>query len=189
MKLHAIQYGNPDTFAKMDLSPFIGKITRAELDAAVSDQAKLRGPGGDKTLQARSAISTAISYQTAFDPAMGKLLDKKQNPENYARVARDMEGFITSITAGKREPTAQEIDAAWKRAVMPVAVPNSSLFGRSVETKPRFEAGGKYQIAVPVVVRERIIASWRNAHNGEMPPDGVIGDIYVQNKGKPGYWQ
>lgn len=189
MRLHTIQYGNPDAFVKTDLSQFVGKITPAELDAAVSDQAKLRGPGGDKTLQARSAISTAISYQTAFDPALAKLLDKTKNPENYARVARDMEGFIKSITAGKREPTAQEIDAAWKRAVMPVAVPNSSIFGRDVETRPRFAAGGRYQVAVPIVVRERIIASWKKAHNGEMPPDGVIGDLYIQNKGKPGFWE
>lgn len=188
MRLHAIQYGNPDTFAKMDLSSFIGKVTRAELDAAVSDQARLRGPSGDKTLQSRSAIATAISYQTAFDPAMDKLLDKKKNPANYARVARDMEGFIKSVTDGKREPTAQEVDAAWKRAVMPVAVPNSSLFGKDIETKPRFAAGGRYQVAVPIVYRERIIASWRKEHNGEMPPDGVIGDIYVQNKGKPEFW-
>ena len=189
IRLHAIQYGDPDVFAKLDLSGFIGKITRAELDAAVSDQARLRGPGGDKTLQSRSAIATAISYQTAFDPAMGNLLDKKANPENYARVARDMENFIKSVTGGKREPTAQEIDAAWKRAVMPVAVPSSGIFGRSSETKPRFAAGSKYQVAVPISVRERIIASWKNTHAGQMPPDGVIGDIYVQNKGKPGFWE
>lgn len=189
MQLNVLQHGTPDKFLNADLGEFIGKVTPAELDAAVTDQARLRGPGGDKILQTRTAIATSISYQTAFDPAMAKLLDKKQNPENYARVARDMEGFIKSITAGKREPTAQEIDTAWKRAIMPVAVPNSSLFGRDVETKPRFAVRGKYQVAVPVVVRERIIASWRKAHNGEMPPDGVIGDIYVQNKGKAGYWE
>lgn len=188
MRLHAIQYGDPAGFAKLDLAQYIGKVTRAELDAAVTDQAKLRGPGGDKTLQTRSAISTAISYQTAFDPAMGKLLDKKNNPENYARVARDMEAYIASQTQGKREPTAQEIDAAWKRAVMPVAVPNSTLFGGTAE-KPRFQSGGRYQVAVPIVVRERIIKSWKEAHNGAMPPDGVIGDIYIQQKGKPGYWE
>ena len=189
MRLHAIQYGDPDAFAKLDLSGFIGKITRAELDAAVSDQARLRGPGGDKTLQSRSSIATAIAYQNAFDPAMAALLDKKKNPENYARVARDMEGFIKSVTDGKREPTAQEVDAAWKRAVMPVAVPSSGLFGQSSETKPRFAAGNKYQVAVPISARERIIASWKKTHAGQMPPDGVIGDIYVQNKGKPGFWE
>ena len=189
MRLHAIQYGDPDTFRNMDLTPFIGKVTRGELDSAISEQAKMRGPAGDKIMQTRSSISTAISYQTAFDPAMGKLLDKNKNPENYARVARDMEGYLTSVTGGKREPTSQEVDAAWKRAVMPVAVPNSSLFGKKVETKPRFESGGRYQVSIPIVVRERIINSWRKAHGGQMPPDGVIGDIYVQNKGKPGFWQ
>ena len=189
MRLHAIQYGDPDTFRNMDLTPFIGKVTRAELDSAVSEQARMRGPAGDKIMQTRSSISTAISYQTAFDPAMGKLLDKNKNPENYARVARDMEAYIASQTQGKREPTSQEVDAAWKRAIMPVAVPNSSLFGKDVETKPRFQSGGRYQVAVPIVVRERIINSWRKAHNGQMPPDGVIGDLYIQNKGKPGFWE
>ncbi len=189
MRLHAIQHGTPDKFLNADLGEFVGKVTPAELDAAVTDQARMRGPGGDRMLQTRSAISTSIGYQTAFDPAMAKLLNAKENPENYARVARDMEGFIKSITAGKREPTAQEIDAAWKRAIMPVAVPNSSRYGQEVETKPRFAAGGRYQVAVPIVTRERIIKEWRDAHNGEMPPDGVIGDIYVQNKGKPEYWE
>ena len=189
MRLHAIQYGDPDRFRSMDLTPFIGKVTRGELDSAISEQAKMRGPAGDKILQTRSNISTAISYQTAFDPALDKLLDKNKNPENYARVARDMEGYLTSVTGGKREPTSQEIDAAWKRAIMPVAVPNSSLFGRGTETKARFEAGGKYQVAVPIVVRERIIRSWKAAHGGQMPPDGVIGDLYVQHKGKPGFWE
>lgn len=188
MRLHAIQYGDPDTFRTMDLTPFIGKVTRGELDSAISEQAKMRGPAGDKIMQTRSSISTAISYQTAFDPAMGKLLDKKKNPENYARVARDMENYLTSMTDGKREPTSQEVDAAWKRAVLPVAVPNATLFGNDA-TKPRFQTDGRYQVAVPIVVRERIITSWKRAHNGQMPPDGVIGDIYVQNKGKPGYWE
>lgn len=189
MRLHAIQQGNPDAFLKADLGEFIGKVTPAELDAAVTDQARMRGPGGDRMLQTRSAVSASIGYQTAFDPAMAELLNVKKNPENYARVARDMEGYIKSITAGKREATAQEIDAAWKRAIMPVAVPNSSRYGHEVETKPRFAAGGRYQVAVPIVTRERIIKEWRDAHNGEMPPDGVIGDIYVQNKGKPEFWE
>ena len=189
MQLHAIQYGNPDAFATMDLSPYVGKITNAELDSAVSDQARLRGPGGDKTLQNRSGVASAISYQVAFDPAMAKLLDKKENPENYARVAKDMEGYLTSVTGGKREATAQEVDAAWKRAVMPVAVPSSSMFGSGTQARPRFQAGDRYQVAVPIVARERIIREWRAAHGGQMPPDGVIGDLYIQGKGRPGFWE
>lgn len=187
MGLHAIQWGKPDEFRDMDLSSYIGKVSRSELDAAVTDQAKMRGPGGDKVLQARSAVSSAINSFTDRDPAMAKLLDQKDHPDAYARVAADMDRYITSVTAGKREPTGQEMDAAWRRAVMPVTKPGGWF--SSSESVPRFEAGNRYQVSVPIVARERIIASWKKAHGGQMPPDGVIGDLYVQNKGKPGYWE
>ena len=181
MRLHVIQQGNPDTFLKLNLAEYVGKVTNAELDSAVTDQARLRGPGGDKIIQSRSAISTAIGTFTDLDPAMAKLLDKKEKPEAFARVAKDMERYITSVTGGKREPTGQEMDAAWKRAIMPV-VSSGGFFGGKSEV-PRFQAGDRYQVSVPIVARERIIAAWRKNHGGSMPPDGVIGDLYIQGKG------
>ena len=184
MELHVIQQGMPDAFLKLNLGKYVGKITSAELDSAVTDQARLRGPGGDKVIQTRSAISTAIGVYTDRDPAMAKLLDKKDRPESFARVSKDMEQYLVSITGGKREPTGQEMDAAWKRAIMPVAVSSSSMFGGGSSQVPRFQAGDRYQVAVPIVVRERIIREWRDAHGGEMPPNGVIGDLYIQGKGK-----
>ncbi len=187
MQLHALQYGNPDRFRNIDLSSFIGKVSRAELDAAVTEQAKLKGPGGDKVLQTRSAISSAIGSYTDRDPAMAKLLDKKDHPDAFARVAKDMESYLSSITAGKREPTGQEMDAAWRRAVMPVTKPGGWF--SSSQQVPRFNAGNRYQVAVPIVAREKIIAAWRKEHGGSMPPDGVIGDLYIQHKGKPGFWE
>lgn len=183
MELHAIQAGNPDAFRDLNLAMYVGKITSAELDTAVTDQAKLRGPGGDKIIQTRSAISTAIGNYIDRDPAMSSLLDKKTNPASYARVAQGMERFITEITKGKRDPTGQEMDAAWRQAIMPVVKPASGWFG-SDEKVPRFQAGERYQVAVPIVVRERIIREWRAARSGQMPPDGVIGDLYIQGKGK-----
>ncbi|MGA1851296.1 M23 family metallopeptidase [Sphingobium sp. HT1-2] len=183
MRLHVIQHGNPDAFLKLNLAEYVGKVTNAELDSAVADQARLRGPGGDKIIQTRSAISTAIGNYIDRDPAMSSLLDKKTNPASYARVAQGMERFITEITKGKRDPTGQEMDAAWRQAIMPVVKPASGWFG-SDEKVPRFQAGERYQVAVPIVVRERIIREWRAAHSGQMPPDGVIGDLYIQGKGK-----
>lgn len=187
MRLHAIQWGAPDAFRDMDLSSYIGKVSRSELDAAVTEQAKMRGPGGDKVLQSRSAVSSAINAYTDRDPAMAKLLDQKEHPDAYARVAADMDRYITSVTGGKREPTGQEMDAAWRRAVMPVIKPGGWF--SSSQTVPRFQAGDRYQVAVPIVARERIIREWRSAHGGEMPPDGVIGDIYIRGKGRPGFWE
>ncbi|KQN09824.1 hypothetical protein ASE85_02500 [Sphingobium sp. Leaf26] len=187
MRLHAIQHGKPDEFLNLDLTEYVNKVTSAELDAAVTDQARLRGPGGDKILQSRSAVSTAIGVYTDRDPAMAKLLDKKKEPAAFARVAQDMERYITSITGGKREPTGAEMDAAWRRAIMPVATPGG-WFG-SKKDVPRFKVDGTYQVTVPIAVRERIIRTWRDKHGGQMPPDGVIGDLYIQGKGRPGFWE
>lgn len=191
MQLHAIQQGNPDAFLKLNLAEYVGKITNAELDAAVTDQARLRGPGGDKVIQSRSAISTAIGVYTDRDSAMSALLDKKKNSANYARVHQGMERYITSLTGGKREPTGQEMDAAWRQAVMPVIKPSDDgWFSSNAKSEvPRFAAGDRYQVSVPIVARERIIASWKKAHGGQMPPDGVIGGLYIQNKGKPEFWE
>lgn len=186
-ELHVIQHGDPDRFRGLDLSAYIGKVTSAELDAAVTDQAKLRGPGGDKVVQARSAVSSAISAFMDRDPAMAALLNKRENPEAYARVAQDMDRFLASVTGGKREPTGQEMDAAWRRAVMPVT--KAGGWFSSSESVPRFKAGDRYQVAVPIVARERIIREWRAEHGGDMPPDGVIGDLYIQGKGRAGFWE
>lgn len=187
MELSALIYGDPDQFLKTDLGKYVGHVTAGELSAAVEQQAKMRGPAGDKTIALRSSISTAIGTYTDRDPAMSKLLDKKDKPEAYAKVSRDMESYLLSVTGGKRDATGAEMDAAWRRAVMPVTTPGG-WFSSSKEV-PRFNAGDRYQVAVPFAVRERIIRSWRASHDGKMPPDGVIGDIYVQHRGKKGFWE
>lgn len=186
MELSALIYGDPDQFLKTDLGKYVGQVTAGELSAAVDQQAKMRGPAGDKTIALRSSISTAIGTYTDRDPAMSKLLDKKDKPEAYAKVSRDMEGYLLSVTGGKRDATGAEMDAAWRRAVMPVTKPGG-WFSSSKEV-PRFEAGDRYQVAVPFAVRERIIREWRAVHNGQMPPDGVIGDIYVRGRGRKDMW-
>lgn len=186
MELSALIYGDPDQFLKTDLGKYVGQVTAGELSAAVDQQAKMRGPAGDKTIALRSSISTAIGTYTDRDPAMSKLLDKKDKPEAYAKVSRDMEGYLLSVTGGKRDATGAEMDAAWRRSVMPVAKPGG-WFSSSKEV-PRFNAGDRYQVAVPFAVRERIIREWRAVHNGQMPPDGVIGDLYIRGRGKKDMW-
>lgn len=187
--LHAIQYGDPDRFRDMDLSPYQGKITQAELDSAISEQAKMRGPAGQQMKSARDNINSAINFNTLGDKALAKALDKKNNPEAYAAVARDMEAYLQSVTGGKREPTDAETDAAFKRATMKVIVPGSGWFGSDREM-PRYAVpdGARTQVRVPTEVRQRIVASWKRNHNGADPPDGVVGDIYMQHKGKAGFW-
>lgn len=187
MQAHAIMYGDPEQFKKLDLTQYVGKVAPSELDQLISEQAKARAtPASQPSI--RNNISSAITYNTLGDTSLAAALDKKKNPENFVHVSQDMEAYLRSVTGGKREPTDAEVDAAFKRATMRVVVPGAGMFGGDKD-KYRFQvgAGQRYQVPVPSDVRARIISSYRK-NNGADPPDGLIGRIYVENKGKAGFW-
>lgn len=183
---HAIMYGDPQRFAKLDLSQYVGKVTRAEMDSLISEQAKLRSSGGAQT-SIRGNISGALDFYTSLDPDLRKKLDKKDDPETYSRVFQDMESFVLAQTKGQRDPTDAELKAAFGRATMKVMVPGK-LWGMNEARRFEVELGKTYQVEVPQAVRQRIIASYQRNNGGANPPDGIVGATYVKFKGVPGYW-
>lgn len=190
MQAHAIMYSDPERFKSMDLTQYVGRVTRAELDGLISEQARSRNPANAKDENSpRSAVSSAINWHTKLDPELDKALDPAKNPEAYARVAGDMEAYLRSVTGGKRAPTDAETDAAFKRATMKVIVQDAGWFGGS-EEKRRFEleGGEVYHVDIPDNVRSRIVASVQK-NFGRVPDETEIARLYVQQKGKPGFWQ
>jgi len=185
-QLHALQYSNPQAFAGLNLGEFVGKVTRAEMDSLISEQAKLRS-GGGQSPSIRGNISGALNFYSALDKDLGKELDKKDNPEAYSRVFESMEQYVLSQTKGQREPTDAELKSAFNQATMKVLIPGK-LWGTNEARRFEVEPGQAYQVVVPQSVRQRIIASYQRTNGGQMPPDGLVGRIYVQNKGKPGFW-
>ncbi len=185
---HATMYADPEQFKRLDLTQYIGKVTRAEMDSLISEQAKLRKPakpGAD--VSPRSPVSSNIAYHTKLDSALDKALDPKTNPEAYARVAQDMEKYVRSITGGKRAATDAELDTAFKRATMTVIVKDAGWFG-SDKAKPRYalEGGEEFDVEIPADVRKRIETSLTKNFGRFSSTD--VARLYVAQKGKPGFW-
>ena len=180
----------------MDLTPFVGKVTPAELDGLISEQARLRNPANQNETSPRGAIGTAIERAVKMDRGLANALDASKNAPDYKRtayvnVATDMEAYLRSVTGGKRAPTDAEMDTALNRATMKVIVKGGGFFGLTDVEKPRYalKGGEAYTADVPDDVRQRIISAYGKANPGMSPNDILITQIYVQNKGKPGYWQ
>ena len=181
-RLHALMYGRPDDFRDLNLGEFLGKVTSAEMDSLISEQAKLRAGGASY----RSDISAAINLYSTMAPDLAKNLDPKKHPEQFARVFGDMERTIRDITKGARQPTDDELKGAFNRATMHVLVPGT-FYGTNEVRRFDLEPGQTYQVSVPNTVRQRIINAYRQV-NGTEPPDGLVGSIYTKYKGKEGYW-
>src|SRR3546814_7987542 len=127
--LNVIAAADPERFRDMDLTPFVGKVSRSELDGFLTQQAKLRSGQGQKIVNLRSNISSTIGFFAQGDKSLAKELDRKSNPEAYMRVFEDMNRNIESIKDGKRETTEAALQAAFDKATMKVIVRDRGLFG------------------------------------------------------------
>lgn len=173
----------PEAFIAEDLRRYQHLMTPAEYASLLITQEKMKREGASgKTTSIRSNINSTIDFFTKADPALKRTLDPKKNPVAFMRTFKDMEGYVQSITGGKREPSDAELEAAFKRATMKVFVDG--------EERTRAELGGnaRYQTTVPIVARNEILRRWRDAGNPDAPPDGYIGDVYIKYKGRAGYW-
>ena len=109
------------------------------------------------------------------------------------RIFTMMQADINAKTGGKRQPTDDEVKAAFDRATMTVkrVVPGYLYGERGTKDVKRYEVapGETYRTSVPVAVRDRIIASLRRTNKGRMPAEEEIVRIYQNHKGEPGFWQ
>ncbi len=191
---HAIMYGEPERFKAMDLSQYVGKVSRAEMDSLVSEQMKMRS-GGETTI--RSNISGTIDFFSKLDKQLAETLDPKKQPEAYSRVFQDMQAYVIGITKGQRDPTDAEAKAAFDRATMKVIVQTPGMiWGSKREEVRRFEVdpGQDYRVqagqvgqVIPSAVRQRIVGSLRRIGNGS-PSEADISKAYLAGRGQPGLW-
>jgi hypothetical protein len=100
-----------------------------------------------------------------------------------------MRGYLDRVTERKRKPTDDEMRAAFDFATMRVVIHEPGHFGVD-RKKYRFETapGTPIKIEVPNDVRGRIIASYQRSGTAN-PTEQQIGDTYLKNKGKAGFWQ
>jgi len=187
MGLHALQYSDPNGFMNIDLSQFVGKVTRAEMDGLVSTKAQLIGQGGPKLVSARSNISAEIGRRTSMDRDLKEALDPRTKPGNFARLAGSMEAYIKNATEGKRDPTDKELDAAFSFATRGVFVDGGWLGGD--DRKPAYAVDPTRDkvkaSSVPRDAYDRIVGAFLLRY-GRKPDEGTIARMYRENAGKPG---
>ena len=100
-----------------------------------------------------------------------------------------MRARLNYITGGKREATPDEVKGAFDYSVMGVKrVTPGTLWGENVEDTRFFrtQKGDKLRTEIPDTVRARIMSAYgqRNIKLSEQQ----IMQIYLNNKGKQGYW-
>ncbi|CAN5143321.1 hypothetical protein BH10PSE12_BH10PSE12_16590 [soil metagenome] len=204
--LNLMSVDDPESFMKIGLGGYRGKVTPAELESLAMTQMRMKkeGPNG-KEVSIRSNITSAIDFRAKIDPSLAESLNVKKNPGAYMRLFTDMAAHVRSMTEGKREPTDSEIETAFNRATMKVIVEEPGMFGPKSRAVSRFDApdepalhaapgvrfrgsAGKDQVIIPRDVYQRMSRSYAKVFGNREPPDGYFGKVYLQYKGQPGYW-
>jgi murein DD-endopeptidase MepM/ murein hydrolase activator NlpD len=180
---------NPDQFAATDLRLFKDQLTPAEFESLAVQQAKERKKVPEAADHSRiwGQINRAAP-DLGLD--LGESKGKARDPEARAdamRIFETMRGTLNAVTGGKRQPTDDEIKAAFDSAVLNVKVTKPGWFGDKTVEMPRFKADGAYRVAVPNTARDRIIDSYRR-QTGRAPDESTIAQTYLRFRGQPGFW-
>lgn len=177
--LEVLAIAQPETFMNTDLSKYVGKITPGELSGLVTKQVTLKTNGGPPQVSIRGNITGEIGRRTSMDEALKKALDSKKEPGNYLRLYQSMESYIRNATDNKRNPTDQELDAAFAFASRRVflegdddALPAYSVDPNDVERS-----------AIPKASYDTIVTRFQ-ARYGRAPSGGEVAKIYRDNAGR-----
>lgn len=195
LNLHLMAVYDPDGFKQVDLRGFRQSVTPAEFAGLAEDQAKMRqAPANNYLANDRAKIDTAIRLYGA-DVGIGNIgaIDNKtgqrKNADQYLNIVKTMQAYLAQTTEnGKRQPTDDDFKRAFDDATMQVILHGSGWLG-SDKTVRRYDLtpGESVGVPVPKDIAARIVTAYQKAGRGVPPPD-EIGRIYLQNKGRPGYW-
>lgn len=179
----------PDKFAQADLRLYRHQMTDAEFASLATKQAQMRtqGPKAPIAVQHEGIWTTINRYgpDAGLDPKSKKPEDRQRS----FRVFDMMRTHLQSITEGKRAATDDEVKSAFDRATMEVVVRSDALIGTNERTMRRFEQlpEGKQIVKVPNDVLSRIVGSYQRTQR-RAPTQAEAVQIYLANKGKPGFW-
>lgn len=187
LKVLAARY--PEEFKAVDLRRYRSLLTRDELETLAVDQARMRAKPGDAptTANVRAEIDRAITFYGS-DIGLGKNVTDRKNEDGrrvYGRIQDTMRAYLERATeGGKRKPTDDDLKAAFDHATMEVIVRD-----RGDDRARLYEVEGtRIGIAVPNDVKARIEQSFARS-NRRLPTSDETARIYLQNKGKPGFWR
>jgi hypothetical protein len=173
-----------DAFLALD--PRVLAVTPAERASIQKAQAEFREEAETgKYANNDTAIGETINrwaLEIGIDPSQKNRPGRHR--ERYLALARLMDSRLKRITGGKRAPTDAEVKGAFDYATMTLVQDGDEVRRFEVDTSP----GKKATVAVPVAVKNRIIAD-AVARGRPVPSREEIARIYVAGLGRPGVFE
>lgn len=189
LALHALAFYRPDEFIRTDLRKYKGLVTPGEFSELFDSQARMRTAPADKPVSVPMSRVWTVVDRHAPDIGLdlGVANGKPRNPaarQDSQNIVGMMMRDLSSITGNKREPTDQEIKAAFDRAVMTVKRVVPGWFSDKTEVLPRYKVapGETYRVSVPNDKRDAIVAEFRRQGNAN-PSEADIARIYINTYG------
>ncbi|MDH7973682.1 M23 family metallopeptidase [Sphingomonas sp. AR_OL41] len=182
--LHMMSIYDPEGFKKTDLRMFQNKVTPGELASLAETQGKMRtGPGEDvdhgkiwSLIRDPIRGMPSIGVNPGNGSDLGKLTDaNKRSRVMMQRVFTMVQADINSRLHGQRQPTDDEIQQSYDRAVRTVTVSGDHLRGVTARA---------YQLVspasgVPDVDRQQITSAFSRRYH-RTPSEQEIVDAYQQ---------
>lgn len=179
-----------ETFKAIDLRQYRSQLTPGEFASLATDQAKMRATPADAptTANVRAEIDRTITFYGG-DIGLGKNVTDRKNEDGrrtYGRIQDSMRAYLERATeGGKRKPTDDDLKAAFDHATMEVILRDQ---GDRVVRRYEVDGPARMGIRVPNDVKARIEQSFARERRRLPRPEETI-QIYLQNKGRPGFWR
>lgn len=179
-----------EAFKAVDLRQFRSQLTPGEFQSLAVDQARMRAKPADAptTANVRAEIDRTITFYGG-DIGLGKNVTDRKNEDGrrvYGRIQDSMRAYLERATeGGKRKPTDDDLKAAFDHATMEVIVRDR---GDQVVRRYEIDGPARLGIRVPNDVKARIEQSFARERRRLPRPEETV-EIYLQNKGRPGFWR
>jgi soluble lytic murein transglycosylase len=186
--LHQLAIYNPDGFKALDLRTVRNQVTPAEFDQLGMLQAQMRTNKPTPVVVQHEAVWGMINR---YADDIGLKTGAKAKPEDRQRAQKLFQAVKGDLDAhlakDGRAPTDDEVKAAFDRQTIKLVVHTKGMFGREIDTDVRrFDVpeGARAGVRVPDNIRAQIVDSYRRSHGGATPPEPLIAQAYVENKGR-----
>lgn len=173
-----------DQFARMDLKPLRGSMSKGEYKELVRTQVDLRNGKKDPSKNVAVEYGRIDTMVGRFAPQSVGLVGRNAKEREQAKILRgQVTATIRAQVAAAQERKGQQLTddelAGVVRRNLAVVHQNDDA---SV-TMPRGAATGQIAVKVPGAERDKIIAALRRARPGARITEGLIAQLYLENGG------
>lgn len=163
MTMNIMRFGEPDKFKTMNMADLVGKVSAAELDTLVTQQASMRAEAAKPdTWNPRSGIVTALNYGSTI----GQL---KLDDQDKAAALQIMETEAQQLyrSKGNKPLTEDEYQGLFRSATRKIKT--TGLFGSSEVSRYDLTYSN-----VPDSARKRIADTFKKETGREASEDDIV---------------